>query len=189
MKALGYITLSEAERISGIKADTLKKRCQEGVIVGAVKQGKTWFIPRNQVVSEQDSPADDRILSLIATFAEAGVGTGITLFMGGSLVIGNLIPTKAYLERLKIKLKTSPQKESIPEKVFESFDFLFDSMMKNLPKDTKEVMDKQISAIHLDKVEYQVGGIWQSPPDTVMRIKLNAIDGFMWGRPDNIQQD
>jgi hypothetical protein len=41
----GYITLSEAEEKYKIKADTLKKRCQRGEIIGAKKMGKTWLVP------------------------------------------------------------------------------------------------------------------------------------------------
>lgn len=41
----GYLTLSEAEEKYGIKADTLKKRCQKGEVIGAKKVGKTWFVP------------------------------------------------------------------------------------------------------------------------------------------------
>lgn len=41
----GYLTLAEAETVYGIKADTLKKQCQSGKIIGAIKKGKTWFVP------------------------------------------------------------------------------------------------------------------------------------------------
>jgi hypothetical protein len=41
----GYLTLSEAEEFYNIKADTLKKRCQRGEIVGARMIGKTWIVP------------------------------------------------------------------------------------------------------------------------------------------------
>lgn len=41
----GYLTVSEAEERYGVKADTLKRRCQRGKIRGAIKQGKTWFVP------------------------------------------------------------------------------------------------------------------------------------------------
>lgn len=41
----GYLTLAEAEDPYGVKADTLKKRCQNGEIIGAKKVGKTWFVP------------------------------------------------------------------------------------------------------------------------------------------------
>lgn len=42
----GYISLSQAEEIYGVKPDTLKKRCQLNKIIGAKKVGKTWFVPR-----------------------------------------------------------------------------------------------------------------------------------------------
>lgn len=42
----GYLTLTETEEKYGMKADTLKKRCQKGEIVGAKKVGKTWFVPQ-----------------------------------------------------------------------------------------------------------------------------------------------
>jgi len=41
----GYLTLEEAESIYGTKADTLKRRCQNGKVIGAIKKGKTWFVP------------------------------------------------------------------------------------------------------------------------------------------------
>ncbi len=40
------VTLAEAEEIYKIKADTLKRQCQKGKIKGAIKQGKTWLVPR-----------------------------------------------------------------------------------------------------------------------------------------------
>ena len=41
----GYLSLTEAEERYAVKADTLKKRCQKGEIIGAKKIGKTWFVP------------------------------------------------------------------------------------------------------------------------------------------------
>lgn len=41
----GYLTVSEAKERYGVKADTLKRQCQRGKIRGAIKQGKTWFVP------------------------------------------------------------------------------------------------------------------------------------------------
>lgn len=40
-----YLTLSEASKITKVKVETLKKRCQAGKYAGAVKKGKTWLIP------------------------------------------------------------------------------------------------------------------------------------------------
>jgi hypothetical protein len=51
----GYITLSEAEKFYGVKADTLKKQCLAGKYTGAIKQGKTWFVPEiPKTASHQD---------------------------------------------------------------------------------------------------------------------------------------
>lgn len=41
----GYLPLSEAEARYNVKADTLKKRCQKGRLIGAKKIGKIWFVP------------------------------------------------------------------------------------------------------------------------------------------------
>lgn len=48
----GYVTLKEAKKISGIKIETLKRQCRLGKIPGAIKEGKTWFIPRSTVVNK-----------------------------------------------------------------------------------------------------------------------------------------
>ena len=51
----GYITLSEAEKFYGVKANTLKKQCLSGKYPGAIKQGKTWFVPEiSKAASHQD---------------------------------------------------------------------------------------------------------------------------------------
>jgi hypothetical protein len=46
MKRTDYLSLSEAEKVYGVKPDTLKRRCQKGRVRGAVKQGKMWFVPQ-----------------------------------------------------------------------------------------------------------------------------------------------
>lgn len=43
------LTLTEASNILGDKVETLKKRCQSGCIIGAIKKGKTWLIPQEYV--------------------------------------------------------------------------------------------------------------------------------------------
>ena len=40
-----YLTLQEAQEITGVGQETLKKRCQMGQIENAIKKGKTWLIP------------------------------------------------------------------------------------------------------------------------------------------------
>lgn len=43
----------EAEKISGVSQETLKKRCQSNQITGAVKKGKTWLIPLSGVIEKE----------------------------------------------------------------------------------------------------------------------------------------
>ena len=51
--ANSFITLMEAEKISGVNQETLKKRCQSNQIPGAVKKGKTWLIPLSTVIEKE----------------------------------------------------------------------------------------------------------------------------------------
>lgn len=44
----GYLTLSEAENHFRISADTLRKACLRGKLVG-VKRAKTWFVKSSDV--------------------------------------------------------------------------------------------------------------------------------------------
>lgn len=44
-----YVTLNEAEKLTGIDKETLKKRCREGQIIGAIKKGKTWLVPQKSI--------------------------------------------------------------------------------------------------------------------------------------------
>jgi uncharacterized LabA/DUF88 family protein len=45
-----FLTISEVSAVTGENQETLKKRCQSGLIVGATKKGKTWLIPQIYVV-------------------------------------------------------------------------------------------------------------------------------------------
>lgn len=182
MKALGYITLTEAEEISGIKADTLKKRCQEGTLPGAIKQGKTWFVPKNQIIQELGSSLDDKLLTWLVNFAEGGIGIDVTLLAGGTFIAGQLISAKEYLERMNSAIKNVPQQNDNTQKAIQAFDLLLTTLTKNLPPQ-EEFLSTPINAVHLDNVS-----IWNNstPPTplkgSLIRIKLNAVDGFMWGR-------
>ncbi len=43
------LTIVEASKLTGIKIETLKKRCQSNLIPGAIKKGKTWLIPQSSL--------------------------------------------------------------------------------------------------------------------------------------------
>lgn len=48
-----FLTLSEAEKLTGINQETLKKRCQAEKIEGAVKKGKTWLVPLSSLTEKK----------------------------------------------------------------------------------------------------------------------------------------
>lgn len=182
MKSIGYITLAEAEQLSGIRSDTLKKRCQEGKIPGAIKQGKTWFVPRSEILRNEIPAIDDRLLAMLATIAEAGVGLSITLIVGGAFISGELIPMKKYLEMVQANLKRDAKGENAPEFIEKLFDPMFDSLLKTQPKNLTEAVDKQINYLHIAKSEVWASGQQSNGDENPLRIKLSAVDGFMWGR-------
>lgn len=43
------LTLAEAESLTGVNQETLKKRCQQKTIVGAIKKGRNWLIPASSI--------------------------------------------------------------------------------------------------------------------------------------------
>lgn len=50
----GYYTTKEAaEKLGYATTATLAKFCSSGLIVGAVKVGKTWFIPEAWVLEQE----------------------------------------------------------------------------------------------------------------------------------------
>lgn len=57
----GYYTTKEAAEKLGYKSsDSLKHYCQQGKIAGAVKVGKTWFIPETWVIHTEKTPVDPK---------------------------------------------------------------------------------------------------------------------------------
>ena len=89
-----FITLSKAEEITGIKSDTLKKRCQDGIIFGAFKVGKTWFVPRNQMSLLNSEHKDQEIENSSSLNYE---GFQIELWNKGFDPRGNLHLIVSYL--------------------------------------------------------------------------------------------
>lgn len=55
----GYLSLTDAEDRYGISSDTLKKRCQKGSVVGAIKIGKMWFVPNIPGIDPEKSISEN----------------------------------------------------------------------------------------------------------------------------------
>ena len=111
--------------------------------------GETWFVPKNEIVKPIDAPSVDILLSTLVLIAEAMVGTSITLLIKGTVISGDLIPAKVYLQTLKDNLKNSHQEIQVPDEIYKSFDLVFETFEKSLPKNAEEALNKQIGVLHL----------------------------------------
>ena len=181
MKSLGYITLTEAEKLSGIKADTLKKRCQEGKLEGAIKQGNTWYVPRSEVIKSDEPTSRDTLLAILATLAEVGVEVGITLFVSGSLVTGQLVSKKRYFERVKSSLNRAAQLNTASVEIVTMFNKIFESAGSDKQKNIQEALEDPIHYLHLVKVHIKQNDAWMNIGEEGLRLKISAVDGFIWG--------
>ncbi len=181
MKSLGYITLKEASELSGIGSEALKKRCQEGKIPGALKQGKTWFVPRSEVVKDETAGTDFYI-DVLSKLAESGLGFGVTLFVNGVIVSGDLISSKKYIHEVNKAIIGSgdhadDKTKSVVTNLFEKF---FKAVTDKIDEGGE---DRLIKHLHMNNVE-----VFADSSDTIgftdglLRIKKDQIDGFIWGR-------
>lgn len=186
MKSLGYITLTEAEQLSGVKADTLKKRCQEGKISGAVKQGNIWFIPRAEIVKEGEAVSKDAVLALLVSLSAAGVEVGVTLFVKGVIFSGQIISADKYFQRVRVSIEKSIEQGKSPEAIRTIFSKMFESAQNIDPKDYKKIFDTPVNYIHLDEVKFRGASEMENMQDCVLRLKISEVDGFVWGRMENL---
>ena len=52
-----YLTTRDAAARLGVKADTVKRWCQQGKLPGAVRQGRDWMIPESALVGKGRGPS------------------------------------------------------------------------------------------------------------------------------------
>lgn len=181
MKNIGYITLSEAEKISGIKADTLKKKCQDGRMSGAIKQGNVWYVPKSEIIKSDKIISKDILLAILGSLAEAGVETGVTLLVGGKFITGNLISEKRYLDEVSDLLKGAVEDKKIPDDIEKMFKKIFESSGMNKKLSQREALEKPIHFLHLNKVKIRENNELSDVNRGLIRIKLHSVDGFIWG--------
>jgi hypothetical protein len=186
MKYMGYLTLIEAEELSGIKADTLKKRCQEGRIAGAIKQGKTWFVPESEIVKRAGS-VDDTILQNFALAAHMHMTFPVTVMVKGAVISGNLISMERFGELTLETMEqgvvvdqagTRPDKETL-----DSFSKAFKLVLGAPPARPKKDEDqiRRFNFLHLDKVALQMGSSFSPLKPAALRIRIDSVDGFWYG--------
>jgi hypothetical protein len=174
MTLYGYITLKEAERISGISVEALKKQCQTGRLRGAVKEAGSWFVPRGEIVVEPGHPEDDALGLLIIMAEAAGVGTGVTVYVNGLVIEGRLISAEKYVAYMRQNTKVTL---GIDTKTQETLDKAMSAWYKN-------ILEKEVKAghfLHLEHVSVRQGGGDYEPRGALLRLRLDSIDGFQLG--------
>lgn len=183
MKFLGYLTLAEAESISGIKADTLKKRCQEGRISGAIKQGKTWFVPHGEIVKEPNLPQKDAILHNFALAADLGMEMPVTLFLQGSTISGIVIPMRKFTEATAEMMKKGMTfTNDVPAETEELVRKSFEKMLYHQEETKKESDEvKVFNFLHLRDAALLMGDKFTPLQPAFIRVRLDSISGFMYG--------
>lgn len=179
MKPYGYITLKEAEEISGVSVETLKKQCQTGRIRGAVKEAGSWFVPRDEIIIKpvKTGHPDDSALILMVILAEiSGLGVNVTLYMNGLIIEGMLISTERYLNNMRENTAVNvtfndPEAQQMVDRTIDSY---YESLLKRREEGNNDF-------VHLERVTIKQSGSDYEPIGALLRLRLDAIDGFQLG--------
>jgi hypothetical protein len=191
MSEFDYITLAEAEEISGIKADTLKKRCQEGKIKGAIKEAKTWKIPRSEIIKAPNIFSKDSFLqTLVAVINTHIISFNISLICNGVIISGIVIPPRVYFEKIKESLTYDTLKGNKNDDLDILISPILNIFINSLPEEPKSVEDQKeviknfnfdISFIHLKDVTICQSGQKLKLGDIPIRIALKDVSAFYPG--------
>jgi len=187
MDELGYITLKEAEKLTGIKADTLKKRCQEGQIRGAIKRGKAWFVPSDELV-QLPHLQQDLVLRTLVSMAEAGMQFPMTFLVKGNYIAGVVVGRKEYYKELREAVFMGLENGNVKE-------FFDEDLMGKVKNTLNDVLfnegEKATKArtrnIHLKNCMLLQGGNRVKVAGGLYRIRINSIDGFSYGADEMVE--
>ena len=107
--------------------------------------------------------------------------TGITLFVNGAMISGDLIHPVAYLKGMSELLEVQPDKTAIT--IGLAMSEAIEARTKT-PTQTKEGdNNKEVDVVYLKDIRS-----W-NPPMSVpfersfVALSIDAVDGFMWGKP------
>jgi hypothetical protein len=187
MEEMGYITLKEAEDLTGIKADTLKKRCQEGQLIGAVKRGNAWFVPRDEMV-KLPHLQNDAVLRTLTTMAEAGMNFPITFLVKGICISGVMIGRREYYGGLKQELFKGIDAGNTQDLTGENTVQEFKDHLENYLFKEGESSKRQGSPrhVHLKHAALVQPGSKSIQVNSFYRIKISSIDGFSYGADEEL---
>jgi hypothetical protein len=133
-------------------------------------------------MKKMDSGKIDPMLFKIAQLAEVDFPFGLTLFLNGVMLSGDTISTKEYAEILQRSFTKVASYEEVPEnsKIHEVFMMFYDQVKNNFSGALGEMRESPVPILHLKDIRYRVGDTWSEVVDTVVRVKLDSVDGFTW---------
>ena len=138
---------------------------------------------KSPVVPEQEEeiiPVSDIVLSiLIDSFAEHGVGIGVTLNVKGLIISGELTSREEYFKGIIQQTKNSNGDSEIVKAIADSFS----TMDKTIKEILSEKEQKPLpNFVHLKNARYFPGGnCTPSNKGVWWRGRLSEVDGFHIG--------
>jgi len=137
---------------------------------------------------EAEAPLDnsradlDRLLQELVAYADHwGVNTSITLNLGGSMVSGEIISTREYVEKFAVQYQK--QFANVPEAA-EAMTKLILWFKPDEPGDYKPYPAKRSRFIHLEKVRtYAPGRPQLAVTSSLWRGNIAEVKGFSLGYP------
>ncbi|UTV87502.1 hypothetical protein KDX00_03080 [Cobetia amphilecti] len=124
---------------------------------------------------------DDLLLSGLIAMAESGATVGVTLYVNGSVITGELVSQKNYVKEIVRSLRSSME-HAFQENSGTILDALntVGDMPNGSPKEEGEAVEFEF--VHLSRAQCIQGGNWVPSNGIPWRGKLSAVDGFMVGQ-------
>nr|WP_299241480.1 gas vesicle accessory protein GvpU [uncultured Halomonas sp.] len=124
---------------------------------------------------------NDILLSALVGMAESGASMGVTLYVNGVVITGELISQKRYVEEIVSDFR-GPMEDAFKEhssSILESI-----SRVGDMPNGSRgeEGEASEYEFVHLSGAQYFSGNNGLPSNGKPWRGKLAAIDGFMLGR-------
>jgi hypothetical protein len=127
---------------------------------------------------------DEILEHFVQRVEETGVGKSLTLCVNGLIVVGNIISSKNYYDKMsalydKLQIVTKDQSQiELTDKEIEHYKQFMDELKSKHTE--KQTSDRYL---HLDEVEIYPSDVLSTPfLGNVWRGKLSSIDGFFLGR-------
>tara|TARA_B100000929_G_C15389865_1_gene380807 strand:- start:359 stop:772 length:414 start_codon:yes stop_codon:yes gene_type:complete len=125
--------------------------------------------------------SNDFLLSVLVGMAESGASMGVTLYVNGAVITGELISQKRYVEEIVSDLR-GPMESALKTHSSSVLDAI--SRVGDMPNGStgEEGEASEYEFVHLSGAQCFSGNNRVPSNGAPWRGKLAAIDGFMLGR-------